>query len=106
MQAKKKELKRLYHVLKDLINENSSQYAEIISRHISGVKIIVSTLSSSSSSILSEYLKLNKLPVQLLIIDEAPQCYEPSILIPLSRYDIRKVVLIGDHKQLGPIIHD
>lgn len=42
----------------------------------------------------------------MLIVDEAPMCFEPSTLIPLSKYDVYKLVLIGDHKQLGPVIYD
>lgn len=40
-----------------------------------------------------------------VLIDEAVQCTEPLSLIPLM-YNSEKLILIGDHKQLGPIILD
>ncbi len=43
--------------------------------------------------------------ISLCIIDEAPQCTETAILVPL-RYPIDKLVLIGDPCQLGPVILD
>ena len=38
-----------------------------------------------------------------VIIDEAAQAIEPEILIPLLGAE--QVVLIGDHRQLGPVLH-
>jgi|LauGreDrversion4_2_1035121.scaffolds.fasta_scaffold246735_1 regulator of nonsense transcripts 1 len=38
-----------------------------------------------------------------VIIDEAAQAIEPEILIPLLGAE--QVVLIGDHKQLGPLLN-
>lgn len=41
-----------------------------------------------------------------VIIDEAGMCKEPETLIPICSTEatVRSVVLIGDHKQLRPII--
>lgn len=44
--------------------------------------------------------------ISLCIIDEAPMCFEPSTLIPLAKHNIYKLVLVGDHRQLGPVIYD
>lgn len=48
-----------------------------------------------------------------MIIDEAGMCTEPETLVPLVPVDensasaaIENVVLIGDHKQLRPILKD
>ena len=38
------------------------------------------------------------------IIDEAGQCVEPEALIPLQ-YNMNKLVLVGDHKQLPATGH-
>ncbi|XP_033098480.1 helicase with zinc finger domain 2-like isoform X2 [Anneissia japonica] len=40
------------------------------------------------------------------IIDEAGMCTEPESLIPLVACKPHKVVLIGDHKQLRPIVQE
>ena len=38
------------------------------------------------------------------IIDEAAMCPEPLAMVPIIATDAKQVVLIGDHKQLRPII--
>ena len=38
------------------------------------------------------------------IVDEAGMCLEPETLIPIARSKAKQVVLIGDHKQLQPIV--
>jgi superfamily I DNA and/or RNA helicase len=43
--------------------------------------------------------------VRQLIVDEAGMCMEPECLVPLKTFEsIKQVVLIGDHRQLQPII--
>jgi len=64
--------------------------------NLDGVKIVVSTLTSSSSQLLSSYLEDKY--ISILIVDEAPMCFEPSILIPLAKHNIYKLVLLGDHR--------
>lgn len=41
--------------------------------------------------------------ISCLIIDEASQATEPSTLIPLLT-KVRKMILVGDHKQLQPTV--
>ncbi len=38
------------------------------------------------------------------IVDECGMCTEPETLIPIACSKARQVVLIGDHKQLQPIV--
>ena len=38
------------------------------------------------------------------IIDECGMCMEPETLVPLVSHKPAQVVLIGDHKQLRPIV--
>ena len=66
---------------------------------LSNAQIICTTLNSSGN----ERLKKQNLNFEYLIIDEACQCVEPSCLIPLS-YGIKKLILVGDHKQLPATI--
>jgi len=43
--------------------------------------------------------------VNQIIIDEGGMCMEPECLVPLVSFkDANQVVLIGDHKQLQPIV--
>ncbi|XP_045159242.2 helicase with zinc finger domain 2-like isoform X2 [Mercenaria mercenaria] len=42
--------------------------------------------------------------IQQVIIDEAAMCQEPQCLGPIIANKVEQVVLIGDHKQLKPII--
>ncbi|XP_050390271.1 helicase with zinc finger domain 2, partial [Patella vulgata] len=39
-----------------------------------------------------------------IIIDESGMCTEPETIIPLTSFDASNIVLIGDHKQLQPIL--
>lgn len=39
-----------------------------------------------------------------MILDEATQAKEPEALIPILGAE--QIVLIGDHKQLGPLLDD
>ncbi len=38
------------------------------------------------------------------IIDECGMCTEPESLIPLVKHNPEQVILIGDHKQLAPVV--
>ena len=39
-----------------------------------------------------------------LIIDEAGMCTEPQTMLPIISTQPRQIVLLGDHKQLRPIV--
>ncbi|CAD8050869.1 unnamed protein product [Paramecium primaurelia] len=93
----------------DKTRENKKIYKEFYNQFceklLNDAEIICSTLSSSGSDKLSKYLD----QIELLIVDEAAQCTEPSNIIPL-RLGIQKMILIGDPKQLpattfSPVSH-
>ncbi|XP_039182872.1 helicase with zinc finger domain 2 isoform X1 [Crotalus tigris] len=64
-------------------------------------EVVLCTCSASSSNFLAEHLQ-----VKQVLIDECAMCTEPETLIPLAKYKtIEKVVLLGDHKQLRPVVH-
>ncbi|XP_044184435.1 uncharacterized protein LOC114957638 isoform X2 [Acropora millepora] len=44
--------------------------------------------------------------VQQCIVDECSMCMEPESLVPITCSGARQVVLIGDHKQLQPVVQD
>lgn len=66
---------------------------------IEEANIIACTLSVCGSDLISKIKK----HFDLVIIDEAGQCSEISTLIPL-RYEIDKLILLGDHLQLPPTL--
>jgi regulator of nonsense transcripts 1 len=66
---------------------------------MSDYRIIVSTCASSCS-----YL-MKSVEFKWVLIDEICQSIEPESLLPVS-LGCQHLVLIGDHKQLGPIISD
>jgi len=62
--------------------------------------IVLCTCSASSSKCVVRGTNIAQ-----IIIDECAMCMEPEALIPLVNYSsAERVVLIGDHKQLQPII--
>ncbi|XP_038048815.1 helicase with zinc finger domain 2-like [Patiria miniata] len=64
-------------------------------------QIILCTCNAAGSKRIKEHTNI----VQC-IIDEAGMCNEPETLIPLVSTNPCQVVLIGDHKQLRPIIQE
>ncbi|XP_046920605.1 putative helicase senataxin isoform X1 [Dermatophagoides farinae] len=74
---------------------------------ISNADIILTTLSSCQNSALDifrstkqETIRISNNVINCLIIDEASQCIEPEILMPLVYESITKVIMIGDPLQL------
>lgn len=63
-------------------------------------EVVCATFSGSGSKIIIEHIKNGTIPCyDTVILDEAAQSTEPSSLIPL-RYGCRKLVLVGDPRQL------
>ncbi|XP_019634630.1 PREDICTED: uncharacterized protein LOC109477726 [Branchiostoma belcheri] len=65
---------------------------------IKGVDILLCTCNMAADK------KLASVPVKQCIIDEAGMCMEPESLIPITNFALEQVVLIGDHKQLQPVV--
>ena len=51
----------------------------------------------------SRHSGLNGIEFDLVIIDEAGKALAGELLIPINR--AKKVIIIGDHKQLPPVIN-
>lgn len=64
---------------------------EIVSRS----EVVVCTTSTAGAPILKDF------DFKYVIVDEATQAVEPEIIIPLT-HGHPKLVLVGDHQQLGP----
>ena len=82
-------------VLMKALTKNKHEKANYEYYLLSNTPILCTTLNNAGN----ERLKKNNLSYDYLIIDEACQCVEPSSLIPLS-HGIKKLILVGDHKQL------
>ncbi|XP_060086564.1 helicase with zinc finger domain 2 [Heteronotia binoei] len=64
--------------------------------------VILCTCSASCNSILTDNLN-----VKQVLVDECAMSTEPETLIPVvSHPKVEKVVLLGDHKQLRPVVHN
>lgn len=112
--SKRKELSNLLAKADELISDLKIEIADIQFRQsnmsqesldeakieiIQEADIIVTTLSSSVTSIIGKSGK----SFDMVIIDEAGQAVEPSLLIPL-RYNPAQCIMIGDTKQLPPTV--
>ncbi|PIK40191.1 putative helicase with zinc finger domain 2 isoform X1 [Apostichopus japonicus] len=65
------------------------------------MEVILCTCSASGHFILKENLDILQ-----CVIDEAGMCFELDTLVPLVCHTPKQVVLIGDHKQLRPIVQE
>ena len=68
----------------------------------SGAQIILCTCAASGSPRIASSCD----NIQQCIVDECGMCLEPESLVPITCSGARQVVLIGDHKQLQPVIQD
>lgn len=64
------------------------------------VQIVLCTCSAAGSKRIKETCN----NVFQCIVDECGMCLEPETLIPIVSSKAKQVVLIGDHKQLQPIV--
>ncbi|XP_037087467.1 helicase sen1-like [Pollicipes pollicipes] len=70
---------------------------------LKGATVIATTLASSVAQLLTNVFQSRPSPFTCCIVDEAGQCTEPDVLIPLE-YGIKKLVLVGDPAQLPPTV--
>lgn len=91
---------KYYKNREDSIDEEESfikKYKKAVKEVFDKYDVICSTCNSSGDENLSIY----EFPV--VIIDEAGQVTEPSMLVPLTQ-GCQHLVLVGDHKQLPPFV--
>lgn len=89
----------LDYKIKDYITDNAINditKQEIEEEILKQAQVILTTNSSTATRSLSNIL------FDIAIIDEASQATVPSVLIPINK--AKKFILIGDHKQLPPVI--
>ncbi|XP_033737774.1 helicase with zinc finger domain 2-like isoform X4 [Pecten maximus] len=85
--------------------EEIDKYQEILSKatqeELQNYDVILCTTSMAGNP---KLLKATKGKVYQCIIDECGMCTEPECMVPPIATRAEQVVLIGDHKQLQPII--
>ncbi|GFR25052.1 probable helicase senataxin [Trichonephila clavata] len=105
IQQKIKKLSEERKSLKKLATQHSSDYVlmnNFKEKILKETHIVLSTLGSSRHSSLTSFFKRNAF--SFCIIDEATQCTETEVLIPLM-YGIDKLIMVGDHQQLPATVN-
>ncbi|XP_070600520.1 3'-5' exoribonuclease HELZ2 [Erythrolamprus reginae] len=87
----------------DILDEEVESYKRLLNKarkhELERHNVILCTCSASASKFLAE------INVRQLLVDECAMCTEPETLIPLVKLKmLEKVVLLGDHKQLRPVV--
>ena len=91
------ELMERYHLLTDYEREEyKALYEETVSEILDRNSVICCTTNMAGSKM------IRGRGFHCVVVDEAPQASDVECLIPFLRSE-GKVVLVGDHKQLGPI---
>ena len=88
----------------NVTDDELKKYHKLISKasseELKNYDIVLCTCSGSSSKRMKRGTNIAQ-----IIIDECGMCMEPEALIPLVTFgSAKRVVLIGDHKQLQPIV--
>jgi len=52
----------------------------------------------------TEFEIMKNLQFKIVILDECSQMLEPQSLLPISKFNCRKLIAVGDPLQLPPII--
>ena len=101
------ELKELQGLLKTELTSSEKAYVrKSIEMHklgenrkrLADVRVVGVTCAACS------FVALERLKFPVLLLDECSQMTEPTSLLPMARFGCRKLVLVGDPKQLNPTI--
>ena len=93
------EKKKINFILSDSdYKKYNNLLEEVEDEIIKESNIVLSTINNSAD------IRLIKYSFSYVLIDEAAQALEPDTLLPLIHL-AQMVVLIGDDKQLGPVVH-
>lgn len=96
-----RKLDRLKQDVGELNSADSNRYYRLLHKAeldvLNNAQVICTTAIGAGSS------KLDHLNFACVLFDEATQATEPEALIPIVRGS-RHVVMVGDHRQLGPVI--
>jgi len=94
-------LKNLQKKNGELTADDERRYRNLVfqmeRKVLAAADVICTTCSSSADR------RLENFDFSAVLIDEATQAVEPEILLPIVR-GCKKLVLVGDHQQLGPVV--
>ncbi|XP_072734950.1 3'-5' exoribonuclease HELZ2 isoform X1 [Ciconia boyciana] len=94
-------MKKGEQITEEETKEYKNQLSVARAYELASHDVILCTCSAASASCLEQ------LNVRQIIIDECAMSTEPETLIPLvSHRHAEKVVLLGDHKQLRPVVNN
>uniref|UniRef100_A0A8C8R7D6 Helicase with zinc finger 2 n=1 Tax=Pelusios castaneus TaxID=367368 RepID=A0A8C8R7D6_9SAUR len=95
-------VKREEQITEDEVKKHKAVLVEARQYELKCHNVILCTCSAASAGSLVEHLN-----VKQILIDECAMSTEPETLIPLVSYmKAEKVVLLGDHKQLRPVVNN
>jgi hypothetical protein len=87
-------------LLEAAVDRIKAEHARLL---LQSADVVVSTLSSSGQQQVVEHVVASRIRFDVVIVDEAAQTTEPSVLIPL-RYGCNQLILVGDPRQLPPTV--
>ncbi|XP_050763426.1 helicase with zinc finger domain 2 [Gymnogyps californianus] len=94
-------MKKGEQITEEETRKYKNQLSAARAHELTGHDVILCTCSAASAT------SLEQLNVKQIIIDECAMSTEPETLIPLvSHHHAEKVVLLGDHKQLRPVVNN
>lgn len=85
---------------KDIVNKGSGKYNSVVGELILKKHNII---GATCVGLAQKQIGLDRLEFELVIIDEVGKALPSEVLIPLNK--AKKVIMIGDHKQLPPTIN-
>ena len=104
--ARRKKIEKLLDEKAKLLAKKEKILGDIQREILLSADVVCATLIGCGNDAFAEAAKCGKLHFCMILVDEASQTMEPSVLIPLidscSRFG--RLVMIGDQKQLPPMI--
>lgn len=96
----KKDLLDKTSKLREEWKESISYYQQSFEDLYIGISNVICATCSGIAS--SNHNNFSEMEFDYVIVDEAAKCFSSEILIPIIKG--KKIVLVGDHKQLSPIV--
>ena len=87
-----------YQEIEDAINKYRSSRAKAEEVVLKSAQVIFCTCAEAGSGRLTG----GKIPINQCVIDECGMCTEPETILPMMLSE--KFILVGDHKQLQPVV--
>jgi AAA domain len=81
------------------IKEGGRQLKQLVKSVLGQAKVVVTTCNGGDSKDIRQFYRAD-----VVIFDEAAQTDEPDTLISLTRESVQAIILVGDAKQLQPVV--